>query len=267
MKRFEGKVVLVTGGNRNTGLDIVEKFACEGAKVFMCGSSEASTAKGAEELKARAAAWGHAALPVVSQACDISDAVQVKSLFDTIEREAGRLDILVNNAANQGLGHGGPLEMKPEMFYDVFKTNVVGGFQVTQMACNRFFMKQESRGVVVFLSSNTAMRAIRNRTAYCASKGAINSMVRALALDLAPLGIRVNCCAPGYIYTERWDTLDPAKAARRRLNCPLRKEAKGFDIANVVAFLASDDSANMTGEIVTCDAGCSCQHMPEDVDV
>lgn len=261
MKRFEGKTVLVTGGNRNTGLDIVERFVRDGAKVFMCGSSEASTAKGAAELRARGLEG------VTSQACDISDSSQVAALFDTIEREAGRLDILVNNAANQGLGHGGPLEMDPAMFWDVFKTNVMGGFQVTQAACNRFFMKQESRGAVVFLSSNTAMRAIRHRTAYCASKGAINSMVRALALDLAPLGIRVNCCAPGYIYTERWDVLDPAKAARRRLNCPLRKEAKGSDIANVVAFLASDDSANMTGEIVTCDAGCSCQHMPEDVDV
>ena len=261
MKRFENKVVLVTGGNRNTGLDLVEKFAREGAKVFMCGSSEASTAKGAEALKARGLEG------IVSQPCDISDASQVKALFDTIEREAGRLDILVNNAANQGIGHGGPLEMEADKFWDVLKTNVVGGFRVTQMACNRFFMKQESRGAVVFLSSNTAMRAIRGRTAYCASKGAINSMVRALALDLAPLGIRVNCCAPGYIYTERWDVLDPAKAARRRLNCPLRKEAKGSDIANVVAFLASNDSANMTGEIVTCDAGCSCQHMPEDVDV
>ena len=261
MGKFDGKVVLVTGGNRNTGLDIVEKFAREGAKVFMCGSSEASTAKGAEALKARGVDG------VVSQPCDISDAVQVKALFDTVEREAGRLDILVNNAADQGLGLGGPLEMDPESILKVMNTNVKGGFQVTQTACNRFFMKQETRGAVVFLSSNTAMRAIRNRTAYCASKGAINSMVRALALDLAPLGIRVNCCAPGYIYTERWDALDPAKAARRRLNCPLRKEAKGSDIANVVAFLASDDSANMTGEIVTCDAGCSCQHMPEDVDV
>lgn len=261
MGRFDGKVVLVTGGNRNTGLDIVEKFAREGARVFMCGSSAASTAKGAEALRDRGVDG------VTSVPCDISDLTQVSALFDVIGRKAGRLDILVNNAANQGLGHGTPLEMKPEMFYDVFKTNVVGGFQVTQMACNRFFIKQETRGAVVFLSSNTAMRAIRNRTAYCSSKGAINSMVRALALDLAPLGIRVNCCAPGYIYTERWETLDPAKAARRRLNCPLRKEAKGSDIANVVAFLASDDSANMTGEIVTCDAGCSCQHMPEDVDV
>ena len=261
MGRFDGKVVLVTGGNRNTGLDLVEKFMREGAKVYTCGSSPESAAKGEATLKARGLE-GFVMMP-----CDISDAAQVKALFDAIENGSGRLDILVNNAANQGLGHGGPLEMDAAKFHDVFNVNVIGGFQVTQMACNRFFMKQESRGTVVFLSSNTAMRAIRHRTAYCASKGAINSMVRALALDLAPLGIRVNCCAPGYIYTERWDVLDPKVAARRRLNCPLRKEAKGSDIANVVAFLASDDSANMTGEIVTCDAGCSCQHMPEDVDV
>ena len=261
MKRFEGKIVLVTGGNRNTGLDIVEKFVREGAMVYMCGSSETSTARGLELLKARGVEG------VRAQACDISDAEQVAALFDRIEKEAGRLDVLVNNAANQGIGHGGPLEMKPEMFFDVFKTNVVGGFRVTQTACNRFFVKQASHGVVVFLSSNTAQRAIRKRTAYCSSKGAINSMVRALALDLAPFGIRVNACAPGYIYTERWDVLDPETAARRRLNCPLRHEAKGSDIANVVAFLASEESGNITGEIVTCDAGCSCQHMPEDVDV
>ena len=152
--RFEGKVVLVTGGNRNTGLAIVERFAREGAKVYMCGSSEESTAKGASALAAMGVAG------VTSQACDISDAAQVGALMDTISRESGRLDVLVNNAANQGLGHGGPLEMEPERFWDVLKTNVVGGFRVTQAACNRFFMKQESRGVVVFLSSNTAMRAI-----------------------------------------------------------------------------------------------------------
>ena len=150
---------------------------------------------------------------------------------------------------------------------EVLGTNVRGGFQVTQQAVNRFFLKQESRGVVVFLSSNTAQRAIRNRTAYCTSKGAINSMVRAIALDLGPLGIRVNACAPGYIYTERWDRLSGETKKRRRLNCPLRKEASGRDIANVVAFLASPDSGSMTGEIVTCDSGCSCQHMPADVDI
>ena len=266
MNRFKGKVVLVTGGNRNTGLWLVKKFADEGARVFMCGSSEASTARGAEALAAMGVAG------VTAQACDVGDKVQVAALMDRIEKEAGTLDILVNNAADQGLGLGGPLEMDPEAILKVMNTNVKGGFQVTQAACNRFFMKRPyevggpSRGTVVFLSSNTAMRAIRNRTAYCASKGAINSMVRALALDLSPLGIRVNACAPGYIYTERWDALDEKVKARRRANCPLGREATGADIANVVAFLASGDSGNMAGEIVTCDAGCSCQHMPADVD-
>lgn len=260
MKRFEGKVVLVTGGSRNTGLDIVERFAREGARVFSCGSDADSTSRGAAAMKARGVEG------VTYVPCDISDIAQVSAMFDTIGREAGRLDILVNNAANQGIGHGGPLEMTPDNFRSVLAVNVIGGFQVTQMACNRFFMKQDTRGVVVFLSSNTARRAIRNRTAYCSSKGAINSLVRSLGLDLGPLGIRVNCCAPGYINTERWNTLDPALAARRRRNCPLGREASGADIAGVVAFLASDDSANMTGEIITVDAGCSCQHMPVDCD-
>ena len=260
MKRFEGKVVLVTGGSRNTGLDLVERFAREGATVWTCGSSAASTAKGAAALAARGVE-GVRAMP-----CNIADPAQVAALFDAIERESGRLDVLVNNAADQGIGQGGPLEADPEAMLGVLRTNVVGGFRVTQEACRRFFAKQETRGCVVFLSSNTAQRAIRNRTSYCASKGAINSLVRSLALDLGPLGIRVNCCAPGYINTERWDTLDPAIAARRRKNCPLGREASGADIAGVVAFLASDDAANMTGEIVTVDAGCSCQHMPADCD-
>ncbi len=259
MKRFQNKVVLVTGGNRNTGLAIVEKFAEEGASVYMCGSSPESTAAGAAYLEARG--WRN----VRSIPCDVSDLAQVKKLFDRIEKETGRLDILVNNAAHQGIGKPF-VEMDPAYLMEVLGVNVRGGFQVTQQAVNRFFLKQEKRGVVVFLSSNTAVRAIRNRTAYCASKGAINSLVRSLALDLGPLGIRVNACAPGYIYTDRWDALPEAAKARRRLNCPLRREASGRDIANVTAFLAGEESGNMTGEIVTCDAGCSCQHMPEDAD-
>ena len=260
MGMFDGKTVLITGGNRNTGLYITEKFYREGARIFMCGSTPESTAAGVEKL----AKMGVTGIRAIT--CDVSDFAQVKAMFDIIEKEAGVLDILVNNAAHQGIGKPF-VEMDPEYLMEVLGVNVRGGFQVTQQAVNRFFLKQESKGVVVFLSSNTAQRAIRNRTAYCASKGGINSMVKALALDLGPLGIRINACAPGYIYTERWDVLPEEKKERRRLNCPLRHEASGSDIANVVAFLASDASSNMTGEIITCDAGCSCQHMPEDVDV
>ena len=210
--------------------------------------------------------------PLVGVARILDIVAQVQAMFDVIAEKAGRLDILVNNAANQGLGHGGPLEMKPEMLWDVCKTNIVGGFQVTQAACNRFFMKQEpnpatnQRGVVVFLGSNTSMRAIRNRTAYVTSKGGIDALVRSLSLDLGPLGIRVNEVAPGYIYTERWDVLDEKIKARRRLNCPLRHEATGGDIAEAVAYLASDAARNVGGERLVVDAGCSAQHMPEDVD-
>lgn len=267
MKRFEGKVVLVTGGNRNTGIEITDLFIREGAKVFMCGSTPASTARGEKILRDRKIG------DVRAIVCDISDRDQVTAMFDVIEREAGRLDILVNNAAHQGLGQGGPLEMDPAKMLEVLKVNLVGGFQVTQMACTRFFMKQEpnpatdQRGVVVTLGSNTSMRAIRNRTSYVTSKGGIDAMVRSLALDLGPLGIRVNEVAPGYIYTERWDALDEKIKARRRLNCPLRKEATGGDIAEAVAFLASDAARNIGGEHLVVDAGCSAQHMPEDVDV
>ena len=260
MKRFERKIVLVTGGSRNTGLDLVERFVREGATVWTCGSSAASTAKGAAALAARGVEG------VRARPCDIADPAQVDALFDAIAREDGRLDVLVNNAANQGIGQGGPLDVDPEAMLAVLRTNVVGGFRVTQEACRRFFAKQETRGCVVFLSSNTARRAIRNRTSYCASKGAINSLVRSLALDLGPLGIRVNEVAPGYIYTERWDVLDEKIKARRRLNCPLRHEATGGDIADAVAFLASDAARNIGGERLVVDAGCSAQHMPEDVD-
>lgn len=259
MKRFQDKVVLVTGGSRNTGLAIVQKFAEEGAKVYMCGSTAESTARGAAVLAE--ANYSN----VRSVPCDISNLEQVKNLFDIIQKESGRLDILVNNATHLGVGKPF-IEMTPEYLMEVLSTNIKGGFQVTQQAVNRFFLKQPERGAVVFISSNTASRAIRNRTAYCASKGAINSMVKSLALDLGPLGIRVNACAPGYIYTDRWDSLPEDVKARRRRNCPLRQEASGEDIANVVAFLAGSESSNMTGEIITCDAGCSCQHMPEDVD-
>ena len=259
MKQFENRIVLVTGGSRNTGLEIVDRFLREGAKVFFCGTTAESVEKGAAELRRRGL---EGFTPI---ACDVGDLKQVTAMMDEIEREAGRLDVVVSNAANMGIGHGGPLEMTDEQFLSVLNVNILGGFRVVQAACNRFFMKRPYsvggpfRGTVVFLSSNTAQRAIRNRTAYCTSKGGIDAMVRSLSLDLGPLGIRVNEVAPGYIYTERWDVLDEKIKARRRLNCPLRHEATGGDIAEAVAFLASDAARNIGGERLVVDAGCSAQ--------
>ena len=260
LMRFKGKKVIITGASRNTGVGIARLFIREGAHVITSGSTAESTERGAELLRSEGFENFH------SYPCDIGDEKQVDALFDFADKTfGGHLDILINNACDQGIGPAF-VDMKPDYFLKVVKTNLLGNFMMSQHAVKRF-LKQEERGVIVNVGSNTSTRAIRNRTAYIASKGGIDSLTRSMALDLGPLGIRVNMCAPGYIYTDRWDALSEDKRTRRRNNCPLRQEAKAEDVAQVVAFLASDASRNMTGERIVVDAGCSCQHMPEDVDI
>ena len=258
MKRFDNKVALVTGTSRNTGVAIAAFFLREGARVFVCSSTPASTAQGAARLREMGLDG------FIEAPADIGDPAQVERLFQTIRDTAGRLDILVNNACDQGIG--APFEeMTMDYFLGVVRTNLGGTFLVSQHAV-KMMLRQESRGVIVNLGSNVSMRAIRNRTAYIASKGGIDALTRSMAVDLGPKGIRVNEVAPGYIYTDRWDRLDAIVRDRRRRNCPLHQEATGDDIAQAVAFLASDAAKNICGERLVVDAGCSAQHMPEDVD-
>jgi len=259
MKRFKDKVVLVTGTSRNTGVGIAALFIREGAKVCVCSSTPESTAKGAAELRAMGLT------DFTETPADISDTAQVRAMFTTIKEKFGRIDILVNNACNQGIGPAFE-EMDPEYFLSVIKTNLLGTFQVSQAAV-KMMLKQESRGVIVNLGSNVSMRAIRNRTAYVSSKGGIDALTRSMAVDLGPKGIRVNMVAPGYIFTDRWEKLSEEKTKRRRQNCPLGFEATADDIAQAVAFMASDASRNICGERLVVDAGCSAQHMPVDVDI
>ncbi|MBO4287518.1 MAG: SDR family oxidoreductase [Kiritimatiellae bacterium] len=258
MGRFEGKVVVVSGTSRNTGVGIAALFIREGAKVFTCSSTPESTRKGGDQLRAMGLD-GFTEVP-----CDISDESQVIRLFETVKEKVGRLDILVNNACNQGIGPAFE-EMSSEFFMSVIRTNLLGLFLMCQNAA-KMMLEQPEKGVIVNLGSNVSTRAIRNRTAYVTSKGGIDSFTRSIALDLGPKGIRVNEVAPGYIYTDRWDKLDEATKARRRLNCPLRSEAKAEDIAEAVAFLASPASRNIGGVRLLVDGGCSVQHMPPDAD-
>jgi NAD(P)-dependent dehydrogenase (short-subunit alcohol dehydrogenase family) len=259
MKRFEDKVVLVTGSSQNTGLAIAAQFIKEGAQVIITGPNAEEVTAGAAELRANGCA------NFTECAADIRSGSDVENLFATIRGKFGRLDILVNNACDQGIG-ASFIEMEPEYFLNVIKTNMMGTFQVSQQAV-RMMLKQESKGVIVNLGSNTSTAAIRNRTAYVASKGGIDALTRSMALDLAPYGIRVNMVAPGYIYTKRWDVLDEQKKERRRKNMPNGLEAYGSDIAEAVLFLASDAAKAICGERLVVDSGCSIQLMPVDVDV
>ena len=263
MKRFEGKVVLVTGGARNTGLEIVDLFLTEGAKVFFCTRAPESLESGIAELERR----GRTGFRGIQ--CSVADPKAVDAMMETIEKESGRLDVIVSNAANFGLGQGTSLETTDDQFRSVLDVNVLGGFRVVQTACNRFFMKQErnsytnQRGVVVFVGSNSSERVSRNRISYVSSKGAMDSMVKALAVDLGPLGIRVNMVAPGYIWTDRWQWLSEDVKALRRANVPPGMEATGRDVAETVAFFASDAARACQGARLVMDGGSCAQLYPE----
>ena len=262
MKRFEDKVVLVTGGNRNTGLEIVNIFLEEGARVFFCGSTAESTQKGCEELKRRGFS-NFTGIP-----CDIGKKEDVSALFDVIEKEAGRLDILVSNAASLGIGHGTTLTMTAEMLFDTLNTNMGGFFRLVQGATNRFFLKQErdaytdQRGIVVCIGSNSSERVSRKRLAYLASKGGLDAMVRSFATDLGPMGIRVNMLAPGYIWTDRWNWLSDEVKAKRHANTLTGHELDGRDVAEGVAFLASPGARTFQGARLVMDSGSSTQLYP-----
>ena len=262
MSRFKDKVVVVTGGARNTGLEIVDSFVREGAKVFFCGSNEGSVAEGIRALEGR----GLKGFRGVK--CDVSKRSDIEAMMDVIAKEAGRLDIVVSNAANFGLGQGTSLETTDEQFLSVLQVNVLGGFRLVQLAANRFFMRQESnpatgqRGVVVFVGSNSSERVNRNRITYVASKGAMDSMMKSFAVDLAPEGIRVNMVAPGFIWTNRWEFLSDEIKAQRRSLVPTGREATGKDVADAVLYLASDAARGFQGARLVMDGGSTVQLYP-----
>ena len=262
MGRFDGKVVLVTGGARNTGLEIVDLFLAEGAKVYFCTRAEESLKSGIAELERR----GRTGFRGIQ--CSVADPKAVDAMLDEIAEDAGRIDVVVSNAANFGLGQGTSLETTNDQFWSVLDVNVLGGFHVVQSVCNRFFMKQErnahtnQRGVVVFVGSNSSERVSRNRVSYVASKGAMDSMMKALAVDLGPLGVRVNMVAPGYIWTDRWQWLSDDIKAARRANVPTGMEATGRDVAEAVAFFASDGARACQGARLVMDGGSTVQMYP-----
>lgn len=255
--RFSKKVVLVTGAGQNTGLGLAAAFAAEGATVFLNDQSAPAVAAAVAQLRRRG--WRK----VFGAPADIGVPAAVEALFRQIKVQARRLDVVVNNAAHLGLGHSA-LEMPVEFFETVVRVNLVGTFHVAQQAAR---LMRRRGGAIINIGSNVSTRAILKRSAYVASKGGVDALTLALAIEFGPLGIRVNNIAPGYIHSDRWQSLPPGHAKRRRANVPLGREAMPEDIANAALFLASDAAANITGTRLLVDGGCSAQHLPRDIDV
>jgi NAD(P)-dependent dehydrogenase (short-subunit alcohol dehydrogenase family) len=251
--------VLVTGAAVNTGKAIVTHFARQGAMVFLHDRQFDAAEAAACEI-ASFAAPGARLIPI---AADLSDRAQIDALFARVAAEAGGLDALICNAAHQGIG--GPfLDTSLDLLESVLRVNVIGGFHCAQAAAR--LMRPQGSGSIVFLGSTCSERPIRNRSAYVASKGALDALSRALAVELGPLGIRVNLVAPGYIWSDRWNTLAPATAKRRRANTPLGNEATPGQIAAAVYYLSTENSTGVTGARLVIDGGSSSQLFPADCD-
>jgi NAD(P)-dependent dehydrogenase (short-subunit alcohol dehydrogenase family) len=253
MPPLEGKVALVTGATRNTGLAIAQALHAAGATVYLNGRRP-------EDVEAARVRLGARARGVPA---DLADDEATAGMVARVQREAGRLDVLVNNACHQGTGHAA-LETPLRFWDEVLAVNLRAAFH----ACTRAaaLMRERGGGSIVNIGSSTARRAIRDRAAYIASKGGLEALTRALAVEWGPYGIRVNLVTPGYIHTDRWDAVPRQRLERRRANLPLGREAMPADVASAVVFLASPASGNMTGSEVALDGGAGAQAFPADAE-
>lgn len=239
-KRFAGKVVLVTGAGHGIGRAIAERFGAEGASVIV---NDVDAGR-ADEV---AAAIG--ANKAMGIAADVSSSAQVKSMFEKAVARFGPVDVLVNNAGNiYATCHF--LDSDEAWWDKVLNVNLKGAFLCSLEAAKS--MARRGSGVIINMSSGGATHAHRGNVAYDASKGGIEAMSRAMALDLAPYGVRVNIVVPGLIRT--YDISD-ADAKVRGEVVPLNRLGTPDDMVGPTVFLASDDAQYMTGARIVVDGG------------
>ena len=253
------KAVFVTGGTVGSGLAIASRFAKKGYDVFITSRSGERAEAAADGISQKYGVFAK------GYALDIRDEDRVKEIFNDIDAQERFVETVCLNSADMGFGKdpakGMPMfECSIEEFQRVFETNLVWNFMIIRQAALR--MKEHHKGAVVFISSNTAYRAIPNRIAYSTSKGGINAMSRALAVDLGPYGIRSNVVLPGTIKTQRWHEMGSKQIVNGTLT-PIGDISDFEDIANAAWYLGSDESKNVTGTEITVDGGMSCQLYPQ----
>lgn len=253
------KSVFVTGAHSGTGYRIAQVFAEKGYDVFI------TSRRGPDAEKAAKAIAEEYGVFAKGYECNIRNEQQVIDIFADIDACGRFVEALVLNAANMGFYPQDPAAGQDfwtvplEDVAEVFETNLVWNFSIVRQAAIR--MREQGGGSVVFISSNTAYRAIPNRAAYSASKGGINALVKALAVDLGPYGIRCNVVLPGTIKTERWVQMGNKQIVNGQLT-PIGDISDFDDIANACWFFATDLSKNVTGSELVVDGGMTCQLYP-----
>lgn len=247
MGKLQGKVAVVTGASKGIGAAIAQAYAAEGATVVVNYASDRS---GGERVAAEIEAKGGKAIAVQG---DVAKSGDVERLFDIAKETYGRVDVVVNNA---GVFAFYPLEQVTEdEFHRQFNINVLGSLLVAKEAAKHI---GAAGGSIVNVSSVISESPLAGSTIYAATKGAVDTLSGALALELAPRKIRVNTLAPGGVETEGSRKLgigdsDFGKDIIART--PLGRLGQPDDIAKVAVFLASDDSSWLTGERITASGG------------
>ena len=248
---FKDKVVLVTGAGGGIGRKTAVAFAEHGAIVAV--NNIPPSAAGEETLR-QVEATGARGLYVEA---DVTKATEVAGMVEKIVQAYGRLDIVVNNA---GIVLPGRVDNMSEAAFDLtMQVNVKGTFLVSQHAVRQ--MKAQGGGVVVNIASVAAQKGILDRSAYCASKGAVLALPRAMAADHIQDKIRVNCICPGTTYTasleERIQALPDPEAARRDFLArqPMGRFGLDSEIAYAILFACCDEAAFMNGSIINIDGG------------
>lgn len=243
-KRFENKVAVVTGGCRGIGAAMAEKFASEGAKVYALDYvlpekvedfvSETTLAESISMIQT-----------------DVSDEESVNASFKQVVDEAGRIDILVNNA---GITRDGlMLRMKTSDWDAVINTNLRGAFLCSK-AVTRTMMSQRS-GAIINVGSVVGIIGNAGQANYSSSKAGMIGLTKSLAKEFGSRNINVNLIAPGYVITPMTEKLTDEQKQAYQDAIPLKRGAKPEDIANVAAFLASDEASYVTGQVLNVDGG------------
>ncbi|NPA34116.1 MAG: 3-oxoacyl-[acyl-carrier-protein] reductase [Chlorobi bacterium] len=237
---FKDKVVLVTGGSRGIGRAIVERFAQEGATVWFTYRSSKGEAQELEEKYAG---------KVKGFQGDVADATAMEELVNTIVKEHGRIDVLVNNAgiARDNL----VLRMKDEEWQQVIDVNLTAAFRLIKFVLKPM-LKQRS-GAIVNMSSIVGLTSNPGQANYAASKAGLIALTKAVAKEVGKRNIRVNAIAPGFIETDMTASLPEQVKKEYLSNIALGRFGKPEEVAEVVLFLASDRASYITGQtIVVC---------------
>jgi NAD(P)-dependent dehydrogenase (short-subunit alcohol dehydrogenase family) len=239
---LSGRVCIVTGGAQGIGEACIRRFAREGAQVVIADIDDSRGAALAAEL---GGLYIH---------CDVGDKAQVDALVAQTLAAHGRIDVLVNNA---GIFKAADfLEVTEADFDAVLRINLKGSFLVGQAVAR--VMAGAGKGSIINMSSVNAVLTIPTIASYNVSKGGINQLTRVMALALADKGVRVNAVAPGTIATElaaKAVLTSPEATARIMSRTPMKRLGEPSEIADTVAYLASDAASYITGEIVVVDGG------------